>query len=84
MLNSASTFNVLTKAHPNKLMLKILITSVGSLVGQNILDSLEGRREGVRVIGVNSLAEAASNLTDFPVRHEAAAMLKEHGVWRRP
>lgn len=41
--------------------LKILITSVGSLVGQNILDALEGRREGMRVIGVNSLAEAASN-----------------------
>lgn len=41
--------------------LKILITSVGSLVGQNILDALEGRREGVRVIGVNSMAEAASN-----------------------
>jgi carbamoyl-phosphate synthase large subunit len=41
--------------------LKILITSAGSLVGQNILDALEGRRGGVRVIGVNSLAQAASN-----------------------
>jgi hypothetical protein len=41
--------------------LKILIASVGSLVGQNILDALEGRREGVRVVGVNSLAAAASN-----------------------
>lgn len=41
--------------------LKILITSISSLVGQNVLDALEGRRAGVRVIGVNSLAEAASN-----------------------
>lgn len=41
--------------------MKILIASVGSLVGQNILDALEGRREGVRVVGVNSLAAAASN-----------------------
>lgn len=41
--------------------MKIFITSVGSLVGQNILDALEGRRAGVRVIGINSLAEAASN-----------------------
>lgn len=29
-----------------------MITSVGSLVGQNILDALEGRRAGVRVIGI--------------------------------
>ncbi len=37
--------------------MRILITSVGSLVGQNILDALEGRREGLWVAGTNSLAE---------------------------
>jgi len=31
----------------------ILILSVGSLVGQNILDSLEGRREHLRITGLN-------------------------------
>jgi hypothetical protein len=45
--------------------LKILITSVGSLVGQNILDALEYeqfyRRDKVTVIGTNSLAECANN-----------------------
>ncbi len=34
----------------------LLITSVGSLVGQNILDSLEGRRAGLAVVGLNSVA----------------------------
>jgi hypothetical protein len=38
---------------------KIAITSVGSLVGQNILDSLEGRRAGIEVVGINSAADAA-------------------------
>lgn len=42
-------------------MLRLVITSVGSLVGQNILDSLAGRRAGIDVVGVNSAAEAASN-----------------------
>lgn len=42
-------------------MIRIAITSVGSLVGQNILDSLEGRREGIEVVGVNSVAAAAGN-----------------------
>jgi hypothetical protein len=41
--------------------MKIAITSVGSLVGQNILDSLQGRRAGIEVIGVNSIASAAGN-----------------------
>jgi carbamoyl-phosphate synthase large subunit len=35
-------------------MLKILILSAGSLVGQNILDALEGRREWVSVIGADA------------------------------
>ena len=41
--------------------MKIAITSVGSLVGQNILDVLEGRRAGIEVVGVNSIAAAAGN-----------------------
>lgn len=39
-------------------MIKVLVTSVGSLVGKNILDTLElppkTRRSGLRVIGTNS------------------------------
>jgi len=41
--------------------MRILITSVGSLVGQNILDTLDGRREGVVLIGTNTLG-ASPNL----------------------
>ena len=45
--------------------MKLLITSVGSLVGQSILDVPEcpgrSRRALVTVIGTNSLAEAANN-----------------------
>lgn len=37
-------------------MIKILITSVGSLVGYNILDVLEGRRQRLQIIGTNSVA----------------------------
>jgi carbamoyl-phosphate synthase large subunit len=39
-------------------MKKILITSVGSLVGQNILDSIEERRKDLKIIGLNSIAES--------------------------
>ncbi len=42
-------------------MIRIAITSVGSLVGQNILDALAGRRQGVEVVGINSVAAAAGN-----------------------
>ncbi|MCO4319939.1 hypothetical protein [Aliidiomarina quisquiliarum] len=45
--------------------MKILITSVGSLVGQNILDVLEfssfSRRSRVEVIGTNSVAASPQN-----------------------
>jgi carbamoyl-phosphate synthase large subunit len=45
--------------------MKLLLTSVGSLVGQNILDVLEhpgsSRRSQVRVIGTNSVADAVCN-----------------------
>ena len=40
---------------------KIIITCVGSLVGQNVLDSLNNRRENLFIIGTNSVAEAANN-----------------------
>lgn len=40
---------------------KIIITSVGSLVGQNVLDSLDNRRENLFIVGTNSLAEVANN-----------------------
>lgn len=39
----------------------ILITSVGSLVGHNILESLAPRRDEWRVVGVNSQPLAANN-----------------------
>ena len=35
--------------------LRLMMLSAGSLVGQNILDSLEGRRHRLRIIGLNSL-----------------------------
>lgn len=45
--------------------MKILITSVGSLVGQNILDVLENPafsgRENIEVIGTNSIAASPQN-----------------------
>lgn len=45
--------------------MKILITSVGSLVGQNILDVLESknfyRRDKVKIIGTNSIAGSPNN-----------------------
>lgn len=40
---------------------QILILSIGSLLGQNILDSLETRRDKVRVTGLNSLADNPRN-----------------------
>ncbi len=42
-------------------MRTILITSVGSLVGHNILESLAPRRHEWRVVGVNSLPLAVNN-----------------------
>ena len=45
--------------------MKLLVTSVGSLVGKNILDVLEypgfSRRHLVHVVGTNSVADAANN-----------------------
>jgi carbamoyl-phosphate synthase large subunit len=46
---------------PSNTMIRIAITSVGSLVGQNILDALAGRRQGIEVVGINSVAAAAGN-----------------------
>ncbi len=39
----------------------VLITSVGSLVGQNLLDSLQDRRKRLRIVGTNSIVSAANN-----------------------
>jgi hypothetical protein len=39
----------------------LLLTSVGSLLGQNMLDSLADRRQAVRVVGLNSLAQNPRN-----------------------
>ncbi|MBP1776537.1 MAG: hypothetical protein H6Q86_2547 [candidate division NC10 bacterium] len=55
-------------------MRTILITSVGSLVGHNILESLASRRQEWRVVGVNSLALAANNF-----RCDAAYLVPETG-----
>lgn len=42
-------------------MTTLLILSVGTLVGGNILDACDAFRPGLRVVGVNSLAEAVNN-----------------------
>jgi carbamoyl-phosphate synthase large subunit len=39
----------------------IAITSIGSLVGSAILDSIEHRHDGFQIIGYNSTAEAVNN-----------------------
>lgn len=41
--------------------MKLLITSVGSLLGQNILDSIESRRYSIEVIGIDASAENPRN-----------------------
>jgi hypothetical protein len=44
-----------------KASFKILILSVGSLLGQCVLDVLEGRRQGIKVIGLNSQTQNPCN-----------------------
>ena len=39
--------------------MRILVTSVGSLLGQNILDALESRRDRIKLIGTNSGAQSS-------------------------
>ena len=41
--------------------MRLLIMSVGSLVGQNILDAIENRRDKIYVIGTNSIAKNPRN-----------------------
>jgi len=41
--------------------MKLLITSVGSLLGQNVLDSIESRRNLINVVGLNSVAQNPRN-----------------------
>jgi hypothetical protein len=50
----------------------ILITAVGSLVGKVVLDSLEGRREGLRVVGCD-VSPWAVNLSRCDAREVVAA-----------
>ena len=49
--------------------MKLLITSVGSLVGQNILDSIESRRNIINVIGINSDIKNPRNFRCDTVYH---------------
>lgn len=49
--------NYFGKKSNNMNKFKILILSVGSLLGQNILDALEGRRDKVEIIGINTISE---------------------------
>lgn len=42
-------------------MATVLVTSVGSLVGQNVLDAIAPYRNQLRLLGTNSLADAVSN-----------------------
>jgi hypothetical protein len=39
----------------------IVVTAIGSLVGQAVLDCLEGRRASVRIVGCNSQTDSANN-----------------------
>ena len=41
-------------------MTKILIISVGSLVGQNILETLNNKRKEIKVVGTDASSEAAN------------------------
>lgn len=41
--------------------MKLLITSVGSLLGQNVLDSIESRRNLIEVIGLNTEVKTPRN-----------------------
>jgi biotin carboxylase len=45
-------------------MTRLLITSVGSLVGQNVLDTLDDRRGGFHVAGTTSVARIALDRCD--------------------
>ena len=46
--------------HPHN-KIKILLLSVGGMVGQNALDALEGRRDGICLLGTNSQARNPRN-----------------------
>lgn len=49
--------------------MKLLITSVGSLIGQNILDCVENRRDLIQVIGLNSVTQNPRNFRCDKVYH---------------
>ncbi len=58
----------------------LLITSVGSLVGQNVLDSLEGRRQSLRIVATNSAAQASNNFRCDAVH--LAPPVADAAAWR--
>lgn len=58
--------------------IKLLITSVGSLVGQNILDSLEDRRSEVEIIGLDSSANNPRNFRCDRVYQVSLLDQREH------
>ena len=69
-------------------MTVLLILSVGSLVGTNILDAVEAFRPDLRVIGINSEAEALNNFRCdrvflAPPAHQAEAYW-QRGMYRLP
>ncbi len=47
----------------SKRPIRMLILSIGSLVGHNLMQALNGRREHVFIIATNSIAHAANNFT---------------------
>lgn len=63
-------------------MTVLLILSVGSLVASNILDSVEAFRPDLRVIGINSEAEAPNNFRCDRV-YLAPSARDGDGYWRR-
>lgn len=62
-------------------MTVLLILSVGSLVGTNILDAVESFRPDLRVVGVNSEAEAPNNFRCDRV-FLASAAKDPNAYWR--
>lgn len=60
---------------------RILITSVGSLIGKCILDCIESRREYFYVIGTNSIADSVFNFECDKVLLSPKLSDKSYGAW---
>ena len=68
-------------------MFKLLILSVGSLLGQVTLDVLDGRRDHLHIVGFNSIANAPSNyrcdevfLTPETLNPQFLQHFEQHGL----